>query len=48
MPRERWIVKDADDQFVTAADSVEELVENLKEQEGLSDAEDLIEGYDGY
>lgn len=43
----RFIVKDHDDQFVTAADDLEELIENLKEQEGLTDAEELIEDYDG-
>lgn len=48
MARDSYIVKDSDDQFVTAADDLEELIDNLKEQGGLKDAEDLIEDYDGF
>lgn len=48
MARDSYIVKDSDDQFVTAAGDLEELIENLKEQEGLKDAEELVEDYDGF
>lgn len=43
----RFIVKDHDDQFITSGDDIEELIENLKEQEGLTDPEELIEDYEG-
>lgn len=42
----RFIVKDGDDQFITAGDDIEEVIENLKEQEGLKDVEDMVEEYD--
>lgn len=43
----RFIVKDHDDQFITAADDLEELIDKLEEQEGLKDPAELIEDYDG-
>lgn len=47
MGRESFVVKDSDDQFITAGDDLEELIENLKEQEGLKDADELIDDYEG-
>jgi len=41
-----FIVKGPDDEFVTAGDDIEEVIENLKEQEGLTDAADLADEYE--
>ena len=41
-----FIVKDGDDQFITAAGDIEELIDKLEEQEGLKDPQDLIDDYD--
>lgn len=41
-----YIVKTGDDQFVTAGDSIEEIIDNLEEQEGMKDVEEMVEEYD--
>lgn len=46
MPRDSYIVKDSDDQFVTAADDLEELIENLEEQAGEIDPEDWMDEFE--
>lgn len=48
MARKSYIVKGGDDEFITAADDLEELIENLEEQEGLKDPDELIEDYDDF
>lgn len=40
-----FIVKGPDDEFVAAGDDLEELIDNLREQEGLKDAEELVDDY---
>jgi hypothetical protein len=42
----RFLVKGPGDEFIAAGDDIEELIENLKEQEGLKDAEELVDEYD--
>lgn len=42
----KFIVKDGDDQFITAGEDIEEVIENLKEQEGLKDVEEMVDEYD--
>lgn len=41
-----FMVKGPDDEFVAAGDDIEELIENLREKEGLKDVEELVEEYD--
>lgn len=46
MGRDSFIVKDKDDNFIAAGEDIEEVIENLKEQEGLKDVEEMVEDYD--
>ena len=41
-----FIVKGPDDEFVAAGEDLEELIQNLEEQSGLADTEDLADRYD--
>lgn len=46
MGRDRFRVKGPDDEFISAGEDIEELIENLEEQSGLKDPEELVDEYD--
>lgn len=48
MARDKFRVKGPDDEFISAADDIEELIKRLEEKEGLADAEELVEDYNGF
>lgn len=41
-----FFVKGPDDELIAAGDDIEELIENLKEQSGMADPEELADRYD--
>jgi len=45
MPR-RFTVKGPGDELIAAGEDLDELIESLKEQNGMADAEELADRYD--